>query len=91
MCLKFAKNCAKNELTKDLFPLNQPGLLNTRSQEMYRVQHANNNRLKDSATLYAKCQNYIRAFIIKPHLQSHFDKNNYGHKIKIWYFEKFSL
>ena len=46
---KFAKSCAKHELTKDLFPLNQPGVLNTRSKELYKVKHANTDRLKDSA------------------------------------------
>ena len=52
MCLKFAKNCAKNEFTKDLFPLNQPGLLNKRSKELYKVKHANTDRLIDSAVPY---------------------------------------
>ena len=31
LCLKFAKNCANNELTSDLFPLNPAGL-NTRGK-----------------------------------------------------------
>ena len=45
--LKFAKNCANNELTKELFPLN-----NSRCKEKYRVTHANTDRLKDSAVPY---------------------------------------
>ena len=46
LSLKFAKNCAKNELTKELFPLNS-----IRCKEKYRVTHANTFRLKDSAVL----------------------------------------
>ena len=47
LSLKFAKNCAKNELTKELFPLNS-----IRCKEKYRVTHANTDRLKDSAVPY---------------------------------------
>ena len=47
LSLKFSKNCAKNELTKELFPLNS-----VRSKEKYRVAHANTDRLKDSALPY---------------------------------------
>jgi hypothetical protein len=52
LCLKFAKNCAKNELTSDLFPLNPTSGLGTRSKETYKVEHANTDRLKDSAVPY---------------------------------------
>ena len=51
-CLKFAKNCVKNDLTSDLFPLNQTGGLETRNTEKHRVLHATTNRLKDSAVPY---------------------------------------
>ena len=49
MCIKFAKNCQKNELTKDLFPLNPNSGLETRNQDKYKVLHANTDRLKNSA------------------------------------------
>ena len=52
MCMKFAKNCQKNELTKDLFPLNPTSGLATRNQEKYKVLHANTDRLRDSAVPY---------------------------------------
>ena len=52
MCLKFAKNCVKNDLTSDLFPLNTAESIGTRNQEKYRVLHANTSRLKDSAVPY---------------------------------------
>ena len=52
MCLKFAKNCEKNELTKDLFPLNPTSGPGTRSKDKYQVLHANTDRLKDSAVPY---------------------------------------
>ena len=51
LCLKFAKNCAKNELTSDLFPLNLAGL-NTRGKLKYLVTHANTDRYKDSPVPY---------------------------------------
>ena len=40
LCLKFARSCAKNELTSDLFPLN-PAEVNTRCKQKYFVFHAN--------------------------------------------------
>ena len=52
MCVKFAKNCAQNELTKDLFPLNPADGLETRNKEPYRVLFANTDRLRDSAVPY---------------------------------------
>ena len=52
MCLKFAKNCEKNELTKDLFPLNPTSGPGTRSRDKYQVLHTNTDRLKDSAVPY---------------------------------------
>ena len=52
MCLKFAKNCTKNDLTSDLFPLNPTESLGTRNKDKYRVLHANTDRLKESAVPY---------------------------------------
>ena len=47
LCLKFAQNCVKNELTADLFPLNQKN-----QREKYRVKFAHTDRLKNSAVPY---------------------------------------
>ena len=52
MCQKFARNCRKNELTKDLFPLNPTSVMGTRDKQTYKVQHANTDRLKESAVPY---------------------------------------
>jgi hypothetical protein len=51
LCLKFAKSCAKNELTSDLFPLN-PAEANTRGKQKYFVSHANTGRYMDSPVPY---------------------------------------
>jgi hypothetical protein len=47
LSLKFAKSCVKNESTSDLFPLN-----NIRNKEKFKVDHANTDRLKNSAVPY---------------------------------------
>ena len=47
LSLKFAQKCLKNDLTSDLFPLN-----NVRNKEKFKVLHANTDRLKDSAVPY---------------------------------------
>ena len=52
LCLKFAKNCAKNELTRDLFKLNPNGGAVSRNREKYLVTMANTDRLRDSAVPY---------------------------------------
>ena len=52
MCLKFAKNCEKNALTSDLFPLKPNNGLGTRHKEKYQVLNANTYRLKYSAVPY---------------------------------------
>ena len=52
LSLKFAKNCVKNELTSDLFPLNHSGAMSTKFREKFRVTFANTSRLKDSAVPY---------------------------------------
>ena len=41
MSLKFVKSCAKNDLTKDLFPLNPTDGLGTRNKEKYKFVNAN--------------------------------------------------
>ena len=52
LSLTFAKNCVKNELTKDLFQLNPNGGTVSRNREKYQVTVANTDRLKDSAVPY---------------------------------------
>ena len=48
LCLNFAKKCVKHPKAKDMFPLNSAEDCNTRDREMYFVQHARTNRLRDS-------------------------------------------
>ena len=53
LCLSFAQKCLKNDKTKDIFPLNSKSQkMETRNNEKFMVQHANTNRLKDSAVIY---------------------------------------
>ena len=53
LCLSFAQKCLKNDKTKDIFPLNSKShKMETRNNEKFMVQHANTNRLKDSAVIY---------------------------------------
>ena len=52
LSIKFAKNCVKNDLTKDLFQLNTNGGTVSRNRETYKVTVANTDRLKDSAVPY---------------------------------------
>ena len=47
LCLTFAKKCVTNELTSDLFPLD-----NTRNKNKYKETKANTDRLKKSAVPY---------------------------------------
>ena len=47
LSLKFAKSCVKNDLTSDLFPLNQYN-----KREKYKVTFAHTDRLKNSAVPY---------------------------------------
>ena len=49
LCQKFARNCAKNPLTSDLFPKANKDRPKTRKQEEYVVTFANTERLKQSA------------------------------------------
>ena len=52
LCLKFAKSCTKNDLTKDLFPLNPTVEPGRRKRDLYKVLHSNTDRLRDSAVPY---------------------------------------
>ena len=51
LCLNFAKNCVKNDMTRDMFPKNNISL-NTRQHEAYYVPHAKTDRLARSAIPY---------------------------------------
>ena len=53
LCLKFANKCLKNPKTKKMFPENvRIHNMETRNPEKYLVQHANTERLKNSAIIY---------------------------------------
>ena len=53
LCLKFAQRCSKNEKTKQMFPLNEKiHGMDLRRKEIFKVQHANTHRLKNSAIIY---------------------------------------
>ena len=52
LCLKFAKNCTKNNLTSELFPLNPPTKSRGKAKEKYKVTHANTARYQDSPVPY---------------------------------------
>ena len=53
MCLKFAKNCLKNEKTRSIFPLNKTNhQMEIRDREMFFVQPARTDRLAKSAVPY---------------------------------------
>ena len=51
LCLNFAKKCAKNPSTKDMFPLKQIKV-NTRKPEKYQVPFGRTDRFKNSAIPY---------------------------------------
>ena len=51
LCLKFAKNCVKNNMTSDMFPKNNI-VFNTRQHEEYNVPYAKTERLARSAIPY---------------------------------------
>jgi hypothetical protein len=55
LCLRFAKSCARNDVTKDMFPLN-PTVhsydIGTRFREKYKVANARTERLKTSSIPY---------------------------------------
>ena len=53
LCLNFAKRCLRNEKASKMFPINHKNhSMKTRNKEIYRVQHANTERLKNSALIY---------------------------------------
>ena len=53
LCLQFAKKCLTNEKMKHLFPQNhKTHLMITRFEEMYEVNNANTERLKNSPIIY---------------------------------------
>ena len=52
LCLKFAKDCIKNEKLIDLFPQNVNNFIDTRYHEEYSVLHSNTERLKKSSVVY---------------------------------------
>ena len=51
LCLNFAKKCTRNELTQDMFPLNQRKV-NTRNPEKFHVPFARTDRFANSAIPY---------------------------------------
>ena len=53
LCLNFAKKCLKNGKMKHLFPKNNKiHPMMTRNEELYHVNNAHTNRLKDSPIIY---------------------------------------
>ena len=48
LCLSFAIKCRKNPKTNDMFPENKK-TMKTRNPERYKVEHANTDRLKNTA------------------------------------------
>ena len=51
LCLTFAKNCVRNNLTSDMFPRNSNNV-NTRQHETFYVPHAKTDRFAKSAIPY---------------------------------------
>jgi hypothetical protein len=53
LCLEFAKKCTKHEKLQHMFPKHQKEhSMETRYNEVYKVQHANTSRLQNSAIIY---------------------------------------
>ena len=53
LCLLFALKSSKNPKTKHMFPLNdKTHVMNTRQSDKFKVQHANNDRLKKSGIMF---------------------------------------
>ena len=52
LCLRFAKQCLKNEKMAEMFPQNPGYNAKVRYSEKYEVKFANNNRLRDSSIPY---------------------------------------
>ena len=62
LCLKFAKNCLKNQNMKHLFPNNE-NTHETRIYENVGVLFANTSRLKDSPIIYM--QNLLNKEVLR--------------------------
>ena len=53
LCLQFAKSCVKSKKFNELFPINKKEHnMETRKQEIYKVEHANTERYRKSAIIY---------------------------------------
>ena len=53
LCLEFARKCTKHEKLQHMFPKNlKEHSMDTRNNEVYKVQHANTSRLQNSAIIY---------------------------------------
>ena len=53
ICLKFAKNCLKNDKVKDLFPKNDQTIkMNLRNQRKYKIKKIRTERYKKSSLPY---------------------------------------
>ena len=53
LCLSFAQKCTKNPKTSHMFPRNEKiHTMDTRKQEIFKVQHANTERLRKSSIIY---------------------------------------
>ena len=53
LCLSFAQKCCKNQKTSDMFPKNdKKHNMETRKPEIFKVQHANTERLRKSSIIY---------------------------------------
>ena len=70
LSLSFAKQSTKHEKMKYLFPENKTNEMNTRQHEKYKVNHANTNRMKNSAVI--TMQNMLN----KDHMNNEDRKSN---------------
>ena len=53
LCLTFAKKCCRNPQTSNMFPKNvKMHNMDTRKQELYKVQHAKTERLQKSSIIF---------------------------------------
>ena len=51
--MKFAQSCVKNPKLLEMFPKNiKTHNMETRKQDIYKVEHANTERYKNSAIIY---------------------------------------
>ena len=55
LCLRFAKNCLKNEKVKNVFPLQETNHhMKKRKQKKFKTSKQNTDRLKKSALPYMR-------------------------------------